>query len=43
MDAQSIIAYVLVAIAALYLIKILFFRKKSKKGCGGGPDCKCGG
>ncbi|EKY07969.1 FeoB-associated Cys-rich membrane protein [Capnocytophaga sp. Marseille-Q4570] len=39
MSMQSIVAYVLVMIAAYFLIKKLFFSKK--KGSCGEHNCKC--
>ncbi|WP_311329590.1 FeoB-associated Cys-rich membrane protein [Capnocytophaga sputigena] len=40
MGTQEIIAYIVVAIAAVFLVKKLFFNKK--KGCSGGANCNCG-
>ncbi|MEL1246372.1 FeoB-associated Cys-rich membrane protein [Flavobacterium sp. DGU11] len=39
MDIQSIIAYILVAGAVVFLVKKFFFKKKKKDGCG--DDCGC--
>lgn len=41
MDAQSIIAYVIVAIAAVFLVKKFLLPKKKKAGCGSNDDCNC--
>lgn len=41
MDIQSIIAYTLVAGAAIFLIKKFFFKRKKKSGDCGTDDCGC--
>lgn len=37
---QEILAYAVLGIAVLYLIRKFFFKKKSDKNCGG-DDCGC--
>ncbi len=41
MDVQEIIVYVLVAGAAVFLIKKFLFKKKKKSGDCGSDDCGC--
>nr|WP_156900314.1 FeoB-associated Cys-rich membrane protein [Flavobacterium filum] len=40
MMIQTIIVYILVAFAIIFLLKPLFVKKKSKKNCGD-DDCGC--
>nr|WP_314287144.1 FeoB-associated Cys-rich membrane protein [uncultured Capnocytophaga sp.] len=40
MQTQEIIAYGLVVIAIVFLVKKLFLNKK--KNCSGGTNCNCG-
>lgn len=43
MDIQRILAYALVIIAVLFLVKKFFLPKKGKKVCGNDDkQCKCG-
>ncbi|WP_177761482.1 FeoB-associated Cys-rich membrane protein [Flavobacterium sp. I3-2] len=42
MNIQDIITYALVVLAAAFLIKKFFLKKKNKKGCGTDNNCKCG-
>ena len=41
MSVQEIIAYGLVIVAVVFLVKTLFFSRKNKS-CNGGTGCKCG-
>lgn len=42
MDVQELIVYVLVAGAAVFLVKKFIFKKKKKSGnCGSDEDCGC--
>jgi len=41
MDIQEIIAYSIVAGAAIYLVKRFFFRRRKNKSGNCGDDCGC--
>jgi uncharacterized membrane protein YuzA (DUF378 family) len=38
---QEVLLYIVVGLAALYLLRKFIFKSKKDSDCGG-PDCKCG-
>ncbi len=39
---QQIFVYIIVGLAALFLLRKFIFKPKRKSDCDGGDDCKCG-